>query len=1008
MNSILFFIFFLSGAAGLVYETIWPRYIKLFVGHGADAQIIVLVVFLGGMALGALAVGKFTQRIRQPLVAYAAIEFAVGLCGLFFHPVYTHLIDFSYDSLLAYTPGVFSIAKWTLSCLLILPQSIMLGTTFPLMSAAVIRRRGVTRVGDSLSMLYFSNSLGAALGCLVAGFLLIEWSGLPGTTMSAGMINIVVAAIAVLVAKSPGFTPATTEPGPASPAVGQHLPVPQTSQENTLIFVMLILSFGTAVASFIYEISWIRMLSLVLGSSTHVFELMLSAFILGIALGGLFIRRRIDGLKNPIATLAVVQWAMGLCALATLPLYLASFDLTVTLMNMFETNDVGYLGFTVSRYFLCLSIMLPSTFCAGMTLPLITKILFGTRSSERAIGQVYGVNTFGSIVGVAVGAVCLMPLMGLKPLMILGGCLDMGLGILLIAVFLRQARSHLLLAGGLSSGSLLLVLGLSVSAPFDPLLMSSGTFRTGTVPAIANREMLFHRDGRTATISVHSEENGGLYLSSNGKVDSSISATWLAAKTGRRVLSHPVAPSFDEPTQTLLAMIPLAHAPHAQHAAVIGCGLGMTSHFLLGSPYLEHLETVEIERAVSDAARTIYPVNARLFDDPRSQLIIEDAKAYFAAHRKRYDLVVSEPSNPWVSGVAGLFSVEFYQRMAVHLKPQAVFGQWLQLYELNDDLALTVIKALSEVFPNYRMYQIGPADVVILASLENHLDDVDWSVFSWPDIRQDLSLFHSYTPDFLNQFLWFTQRDLASLIERVPAANSDFFPVLELGAERARYLRRGVSGLLQYRAESFDLFAVLNDRPLDFLPETSTHPFFVGRYAAQQRAARMRRVFSGENARFNRKMPTLSHGLYATAQFRDLVSTNQAPLNWPQWVLQAVKIHRNLHDGSSGAVFEPFFSACQAYLARQDAPPAVQRVLDLLRSVSSRDFPTASSAAEDLLAERRKGQEWLPDYWLGECGAAVCLQAGQPQKAKAFLQLLRKDVDFRFVFLAARIADAQP
>ena len=397
MIKALYFLFVLSGAAGLMYESIWTRYLGLFVGHGAYAQIIVLVIFLGGMSAGAFAVSRWSEQVKAPLYGYVAVEFAVGCIGLFFHNIYQAVTSLAYGSVypaLAGAPLVLVAAKWTIAGLLILPQSVLLGMTFPLMSAAVLRLR-TRKPGRTLSMLYFTNSLGAAVGVLIAGFYLVQLAGLPGTLLAAAMINLVVAAgtMAIIVAaRRAGMEAEAAQ----AQAPGRDAEAEMASGMSPLERLLLFTALGTAVASFLYEIAWIRMLALVLGSATHSFELMLSAFILGLALGAWWIRTRADRGTEPFKALGLVQWTMGLMALATLPLYVASFGWVASLISTFARNDSGYVGFTMAKYGLCLVIMLPATFCAGMTLPLITQTLLKNGSGERSIGSVYGWNTLGS------------------------------------------------------------------------------------------------------------------------------------------------------------------------------------------------------------------------------------------------------------------------------------------------------------------------------------------------------------------------------------------------------------------------------------------------------------------------------------------------------------------------------------------------------------------------------------------------------------------------------------
>ena len=199
MIALLTTVFVISGAAGLIYESIWSRYLSLFVGHSAYAQIIVLVIFLGGMSLGALLVGRRSERLRRPLVWYASVELAVGVIGLLFNVLYVDVSDFAYDAVFPVLAGgwALTMVKWLFACLLILPQSILLGTTFPLMSAGVLRRAS-EQPGRALSMLYFANSLGAAVGVLLAGFWLLGLAGLPGTLTAAAIINLAVSVIVIV------------------------------------------------------------------------------------------------------------------------------------------------------------------------------------------------------------------------------------------------------------------------------------------------------------------------------------------------------------------------------------------------------------------------------------------------------------------------------------------------------------------------------------------------------------------------------------------------------------------------------------------------------------------------------------------------------------------------------------------------------------------------------------------------------------------------------------------
>src|SRR6266853_1354829 len=268
-RSVFFLLFTVSGFAGLIYESIWSHYLKLFLGHAAYAQTLVLALFMGGMAIGSWLCSRWSAGWGNLLRGYALAEGLIGLAALSFHPIFVAATDLAYASILPALGGEIPamLFKWTLAGLLILPQSVLLGMTFPLMSAGLIRRYPAAP-GESLAMLYFTNSFGASIGVLASGFVMIEKLGLPGTVQSAGALNLALAAAVWLLARG------TEEPVRARSGAGRD-------SEGAPFRFFLAVALLTGAASFVFEIGWIRMLSLVLGSSTHSFELMLSAFILG-------------------------------------------------------------------------------------------------------------------------------------------------------------------------------------------------------------------------------------------------------------------------------------------------------------------------------------------------------------------------------------------------------------------------------------------------------------------------------------------------------------------------------------------------------------------------------------------------------------------------------------------------------------------------------------------------------------------------------------------------------
>src|SRR6185369_10585517 len=511
--TVYYLIFALSGFSGLIYESIWTHYLKLFLGHAAYAQTLVLAIFMGGMAVGAYCCSRYSSRWKNLLYVYALVEGIVGLCALIYHPLFDAVTNYAFATIIPAlnSPTAVHLCKWGLSTLSILPQSVLLGMTFPLMSGAFLRLFP-KRSGSSLAILYFANSIGAVFGVLASGFIFIDLVGFPGTIGLAGFINIALAITVWLMSRR------LSEPVTAFPAQERE-PAVAAVTPPYLYRLLLLISLGTGVASFIYEISWIRMLALVLGSSTHAFELMLSAFLLGLAGGGLWIKRRIDSLDKPLRFLAFIQISMGMAALATLPMYNWTFSVMQWLVRTIPKTDQGYLLFNLCSYGIAAAIMLPATFCAGMTLPLITNILFREGYGEKSIGAVYATNTVGAIIGIFSAVHVVMPALGLKGLLISGATLDMALAVIiaLFAADLATRRLTLPFAGSCAAAVLLAIFLIHL----DQYKMASGVYRAGVrLMTPENISLLFHKDGKTATISVAMAKSGITNIITNGKSDS--------------------------------------------------------------------------------------------------------------------------------------------------------------------------------------------------------------------------------------------------------------------------------------------------------------------------------------------------------------------------------------------------------------------------------------------------------------------------------------------------------
>lgn len=787
-------IFVLSGACGLVYESVWAHYLKLFLGHAAYAQTVVLVVFVGGMAIGAALCGRYATRIANPLRTYAAVEFAIGVGGVAFHNVFVRATDWAYATLLpvACSAEGTCYASWALAAMLVLPQSVLLGTTFPLLVSGVMRAVAAD-AGRQVSLLYFLNSIGAVAGVLASTFVVIPVLGLPGATLSAGIGNIAIAIVVWEVARH------------ARRVEVGALPSPQRATPHDLpgaVRLLLAVSALTGLSSFMYEIFWIRMLSLVLGASTHAFELMLASFILGLALGGWWIRARIDAIVDPWRFLGRVQVLMGLAAVATLPLYNHTFDLMALLLRSLAPTESGYVLFNIASAGIAMAVMLPATFLAGMTLPLITLLLLRTRVGERSIGFVYAANTSGAIAGVLIAVHVLMPIIGLRAGMLVAGAIDIVLGLVLFARARANRRSHWL-DGLVAAAAIAGMLGIAIGATFDPNRLASGVFRDGRSRLPSDATVDFHVDGKTATVDVVRTPDGHIAIKTNGKTDAGAYIPPQPGMTG------------DEETMVLAAALPIAYRPDAKDIAIVGFGSGMTTAAVLGSPSVRRVDTIEIEPAMVEGARAFTSIVDPAYSDPRSEIVIDDAKAHFARSGRKYDVIISEPSNPWVSGVSSLFTTEFYRRVRGQLNDGGLMVQWVQVYEFNLDLLASIMGSLGDVFDDYAVYHVGRVDLVIIASAKGPLGEPKPDLFAATGIARrleqlsirnlsDIELRRISGRNPMDQFLGGY---------KLPH-NSDYFPVVDSAAPQARFMRSTALSVFALTDAPVPVVEMLERRPL--------------------------------------------------------------------------------------------------------------------------------------------------------------------------------------------------
>jgi hypothetical protein len=495
---------------------------------------------------------------------------------------------------------------------------------------------------------------------------------------------------------------------------------------------------------------------------------------------------------------------------------------------------------------------------------------------------------------------------------------------------------------------------------------------------------------------------GGIVIATNGKPDASLPETWLSPCTPDGARTPLVG---DPATQTLAPLIALSHRPDARTGAIIGFGSGMsTAAVLAGAPNLTSLVTIEIEPVMVEGARLFLPANRRAYEDPRSTIVIEDARAYFARTRERFDYILSEPSNPWVAGVAGLFTTEFYRQVVQQLTDTGVFAQWFQLYELNDVLVRSILAAIHENFGSYVVYQTDYTNALVVASPAPSLPPARWSaVLEQPALREDLCHVVPISGAMLDASRLLDRRALAPLLEAGGGANSDYYPVLDIGAERARYLRQRAAGLAELAEARFDFVAALQRSPMGFGIDTVAPVADAPRQRAQALAAAVRAPGAPDT---NVQTGALSQARYALARWHAVINAGRAPDDWRAWLADFETMERVVHGAARGTADQAFFGPVSVFLERADAPQPVRDVVEFRRALRAWDFAGARASGDRLAAVAASRDAMLPPRDLLEGVVTAHLMLGEPRAADSLFRHLLPGVawtpgDLRMLLLAA-------
>jgi len=734
-------LFAVSGAAALIYEVVWTRLLTLQMGHGIAAASTVLAAFMGGLAIGAALAGRHGGRLtrERALATYAGLELAIAALALLLPFALTAVRPLLVS---AYADGnggtTFAVLRLITSVLLLAAPAAAMGATFPIAARWMVR--GASSAAQDAGGLYAANTLGAAVGAVLAGFVLIPALGLSGSTWVGVALNVAAAAGAYALARSATPIPADTPPDggrsegegfsprrgmAAHGKAGAQAPAHRTSADGRPWLAALALG-ASGFASLTLQVVWTRLLVQILGPTTYAFSIVVAIFIVGLAGGaaiGAWLVARTRHAGVGLAICMLMSAGLSLAAASSVDWALLAMAEIVARPG-YQFNDV------LSREILMVTgLLLPMTLAFGAAFPFAVALAAGRDEAvTENLGRIYAVNTVGAIAGALLAGFVLVPEIGLH------------LTIRLVAAMVGGTAVAILVWTGPARGRLVgfalavIVLGAGVALPqWDRLLLSSGAYKYAAAMrgpslevSLAAGELLSYREGSTGTVAVR-RLAGTVSLAIDGKVDASNAGDML--------------------TQRLLAHVPLLLHPDPKRVAILGLGSGVTLGSALTHP-LTAATVLEISPEVVDASRFFESENHRALADPRTRLVVGDGRTHLMLGRESYDVIVSEPSNPWMAGIASLFTREFFEGAKARLAPGGILCQWAHTYDISSDDLRSIVATFLTAFPDGSMWMVGDADVLLVGSTSPLNAGVAGVAAAWqrPGVAADLATVGAMDP----------------------------------------------------------------------------------------------------------------------------------------------------------------------------------------------------------------------------------------------------------------------
>jgi len=757
-------LFFASGLTGLVYETLWFTYCARVFGNSTYAIGTVVAVFMAGLAIGSRVFGARADESARGVRLYAWLEAGVLLGALLVpvllmaaKPLTSMIAPSSASNIIPVT-----VRLVVLVCVL-LPPTICMGGTLP----ALVKHAALLTpdAGRSFSVLYGVNTLGAMAGCLMAGFVLLPAYGERLCLAAALGVNAAVILGALWCVKAfPLRVQPAAEPGKSRGHDGTAMGDPV--RERWLLYAGLVLAGSASMAC---EVGWTRVMALLLGSSVYAFTALLSVFLVSLGLGALLAAWLLGMYRARVAWLIVLQAGIAAVLVLTVPMY----DRLSFLVGVLNRALLGHFPQILALNFVvCVLIVLAPGLMIGMVIPVAVAAIRRDKGIGMHSGGIYAANTAGNIAGALAASFVLVPWLGVRHALVAAAVMNIAAAVMLAGCVVWPLRHRM---GLLALCAPMLVWGLA-ARPWDPLTMMTGLYMYGTSIIGSGCRILYQKDGVSCNVTV-TEYEGVRHLRVNGKVDAS----------GKG----------DMATQLLSAHLPMLLNPGAQRVFVLGLGSGVT----LGGVCrynAARIDCAEIEERVIEASSYFNDVNRCPLVDPRVRMFADDGRNVLRHAREKYDVIISEPSNPWITGLAELFTRECFESYRDSLATNGVMCQFLQTYNLQVEDYLMIARTFASVFPYHAIYSITPPDTLLIGSQSPLTPDfarMQKVIDGTADVRKDL-LDHCREANAAGLFIRcfaVDGQEYDRMCARAPRILREAHNTLEYSAARALYTDNATS-----------------------------------------------------------------------------------------------------------------------------------------------------------------------------------------------------------------------